>query len=810
MNMPRAIPHSTRFRVLAVIALMLVCCGLYVRPVHAVTAGDWQAGNVIDDVVFYNTTSMNVSQVQQFLNAKVPVCDNWGTQPYGGTTRRAYSEAHGVSFPLTCLKDYYENPTTHANNLNGQPVPSGGISAAQIIVNVSQQFNINPQVLIATLQKEEAIVLDDWPWPSQFKTAMGYGCPDTAACDSQYFGFYNQVYNAARQFRQYATSPNSFNYVPGQNNRILFNPNASCGSTTVYIQNMATASLYDYTPYQPNQAALNNLSGSGDSCSAYGNRNFWKYFNDWFGSTRTNAKWLRQSTANGQVWLVVEGLLSDGSYSRKKWRLTTPEVYVAYNIQYEPVALVSEEYLSQYTDDGTLGTIATSKSYSEFQFFDSGRRYYIPGIDYCAKNMDGSPNTNTSWGFDCFNTNVVKVIPGNEFLERIPGAGAVPPLLTSGNITYKLQGGKKLPLYDQQTMFSLGYKTSDAVHMENINALQPVGPLVVTHSTVVSFNGGPFLLFDSATNTYYNVGSYDTFSAWSLNKVANPNPPASSYNTAPPTVSGTALGIWQTDGTHKYIVDAGRKVDVTSLGSDLPSVTWQSLAPDILGQLPTAINSNYVWDSQTGGVYLLENGVKRHVPSWNNFVGLGLVFPQLLPLQHSTLAQIPDGKDKLAEGALFQTNAGVFMVDGNGSWHIPTYPFFKDFSLNVDDIDYSNTIGTVYPSHGELSTMVSDGTNKYLFNNGQRLPLSATTMSDWGVPAGSFVQLGNNDVLRLPTGKALGKFFLHNGGVYYGSGGQKHYVQTFSSFAALGGDMGNLPAVSDDFFNALPSGANIP
>jgi hypothetical protein len=69
------------------------------------------------------------------------------------------------------------------------------------------------------------------------------------------------------------------------NANIQYNPNAGCGSGTVYIQNQATAGLYNYTPYQPNPAALNNLYGTGDGCSAYGNRNFWRMFNDWFGST---------------------------------------------------------------------------------------------------------------------------------------------------------------------------------------------------------------------------------------------------------------------------------------------------------------------------------------------------------------------------------------------------------------------------------------------------------------------------------------------------------------------------------------------
>jgi hypothetical protein len=53
----------------------------------------------------------------------------------------------------------------------------------------------------------------------------------------------------------------------------------------VNILNQATANLYDYTPYVPNSAALNNLYGLGDGCSSYGNRNFWRIYNDWFGST---------------------------------------------------------------------------------------------------------------------------------------------------------------------------------------------------------------------------------------------------------------------------------------------------------------------------------------------------------------------------------------------------------------------------------------------------------------------------------------------------------------------------------------------
>jgi hypothetical protein len=140
-----------------------------------------------------------------------------------------------------------------------------------------------------------SLVTDDWPWPRQYEIAMGYGCPDSgpnysANCSSQFYGFFNQVYQAAQAFRRYETNPTWYNYRAGRNNYIQYHPNPSCGGTNVFIENQATANLYIYTPYQPNAAALNNLYGTGNDCSAYGNRNFWRLFNDWFGPTIHTAR----------------------------------------------------------------------------------------------------------------------------------------------------------------------------------------------------------------------------------------------------------------------------------------------------------------------------------------------------------------------------------------------------------------------------------------------------------------------------------------------------------------------------------------
>jgi hypothetical protein len=277
-----------KYLTLPFIALALSASAFIAMPqqAKAVSAADWKAGRIIDDAVFFNKNSMSVQQIQDFLNAKVPNCDRWNP------TRFSYAgKPYGP--PYTCLKEYQENPTTKENNIgrfnpDGSPynVP-GGWSAAQIIKDASDSYGINPQVLLVMLQKETAIVTDTWAAGWQYDRAMGFACPDngegnTANCNSRFYGFYNQVGNGAWQLK------NPYFNRYGVNRYIEWQVGGVCGGTNVYLENLATASLYSYTPYQPNQAALNNLYGTGDGCSAYGNRNFWRLFNDWFGSTLIN------------------------------------------------------------------------------------------------------------------------------------------------------------------------------------------------------------------------------------------------------------------------------------------------------------------------------------------------------------------------------------------------------------------------------------------------------------------------------------------------------------------------------------------
>ncbi len=269
-----------RSLVRAVTVLAVIATGLVVPTVvdgpQGTPAGTAQAadlrffdpGNIISDAVFYDSMAMSTADVQYFLDLKGVNC---------------------VDGEMPCLKRYGQATSSRAaTSFCGAFPGSGWDSAATIITKVAVACGISPRVLLVILQKERGLVTATKPLARSYEIAMGMGCPDTAACNTLYYGFANQVYSAAAQYRRYQVNANSYGYVAGRNNTIGWHPNGGCGSSSVWIANQATAGLYNYTPYRPNQAALNAGYGTGDGCSSYGNRNFWNYFTDWFGSTQSS------------------------------------------------------------------------------------------------------------------------------------------------------------------------------------------------------------------------------------------------------------------------------------------------------------------------------------------------------------------------------------------------------------------------------------------------------------------------------------------------------------------------------------------
>ncbi|UYO98152.1 hypothetical protein OED01_05430 [Microbacterium sp. M28] len=257
----------------------------------------FKPGNIISDAVFTNNRTMTEAQIQAFLNSKVPKC-------------RTGLDSKGR--PIVCLKDL--RITTKSKAADKYCAAYGGAAsepAARIILKVAQACGINPQVLIVMLQKEQGLITHTYPSPERYAIAMGFNCPDTAPCDPGSSGFFTQLYGGARQMQLYMEGRYFTWYAPGKTWNIRYDVEVSCGSSPVYVANKATSALYYYTPYQPNAAALRAGYGAAEPCGAYGNRNFYNYFTDWFGPTQYNLRapilkaWEALGGVNGTLGVPV-------------------------------------------------------------------------------------------------------------------------------------------------------------------------------------------------------------------------------------------------------------------------------------------------------------------------------------------------------------------------------------------------------------------------------------------------------------------------------------------------------------------------
>lgn len=279
-------------------------------------------GNIISDEEFFSSPNMSADEIQEFLLQKSGPSENPNALiNYKETTK---------SLPANEMCDAYKGRIRQ--------------TAASIIYNVSKACNVGVEVIITTLQKEQGLVTNPNPSNGAIDRATGFACPDTGDCDKDYLGFFNQVYNSAKQFVRY-TNPEGTKKVytwfePGRTKNVLwqvenrYNPETKkydratgCGGSSVLIENQATAGLYYYTPYQPNAAALKSFDGLGDDCSAYGNRNFWRIYNLWFSKTRDYGTYVAHF-ANTYIAVSQDGELAasrTGKGWSKQFNLSLPE-----------------------------------------------------------------------------------------------------------------------------------------------------------------------------------------------------------------------------------------------------------------------------------------------------------------------------------------------------------------------------------------------------------------------------------------------------------------------------------------------------
>ncbi len=227
----------------AIIALLCLMIGVLL-PGRYVLAVNFDNGYIISDSDLTDNNSMTLNEIQNFLQRR-------------NGTLGAYQ----------------------AIDTDGQKK-----TAAEIIWDAAQKYQINPKFLLVMLQKEQSLVEDSSPTQKQYDWAMGYGVCDSCEMGDPglllFKGFATQVDRTAWRNRWYIETNEGWLKRPGNIYKI--------DGYDIYIVNQATANLYNFTPH------------------IHGNYNFWKIWNEWFSQKYPDGSLLQAQGESG-VWLIQNG-----------------------------------------------------------------------------------------------------------------------------------------------------------------------------------------------------------------------------------------------------------------------------------------------------------------------------------------------------------------------------------------------------------------------------------------------------------------------------------------------------------------------
>jgi hypothetical protein len=378
-----------------------------------------------------------------------------------------------------------------------------------------------------------------------------------------------------------------------------------------------------------------------------------------------------------------------------------------------------------------------------------------------------------------------------------------------------MQNGQREPFANTQSLLSMGYNGNQimAVSQTDLNAAQPLGNLMITTPDFIQFSPSNELLYFDGQN-YHFVPSYSMYQEWGSPTITEPV--ASAYNSTLPSL-GAPLSSWVSNGSgNDYLIESGQKVNITSDPTQWYSGSFETLPASVLNSLPSTSQEPNI--SVNGNIYVIQSGAKRHVPSYNDYLWLGINPSNTLNVDSYTASTIPNGIDKLRDGAFFtvQNNPGLYMVNGNTSLHIPSSTMANDYGIDWSTIRTNlnpTVLSTAYPSSGDLSRWVNikSTSNLLYIANENQISISSSAAGNWGITtsAQNPISLDEAPLYNVSSSVALGRFVRNetNGGVYYGSGGTYHYIGSYNTFLSMGGNMQNLINVYPDFFTNLTQGS---
>ena len=760
---------------------------VFVDEAQSAAAADssrFNPGLIISDAAFYDYASMSVAQIQRFLESKVQTCNAREGEP-------------------TCLRNFTVNsPAVEETPNNCTAMPDRGlITAAQLIFNVAQACKINPKVILVMLEKEQGLVTSKRPlWTKdssqpnrRYDFALGADCPDTpSGCSQSSAGFFWQVFKGTRRMNYYVANTTDYPmYQPG-NRKVFYNPSASCGSSRVQIQNKATTALYTYTPYQPNASALNNLYGSGDSCGAYGNRNFWRYYTDWFGDPVAGS--FLVSDATGAVYLLVDN---------KKY-LIADAAALAQLKPLGPVGKLSagnQAYLASYALAGQTNSVFKSST-GQAYFFNSGRKFAFTNCDQVVE-----------FGFNCgsaialTDSQLAAFADGPVMSEYISGENGE---------TFFIQDGLKRQILDQVSIAEagLGLPALSPIKVSAFASLPWGAPIVKNGSFFINsttkihgvFVSGKFFEVSDSLEKELKISQWFTSSTGSL----------SSESLGTSWAGEKLTPIVANSGGEAFLITATGKRRIDNASQILTSLT---VAPDaLLNLIPTAATAAlsaplFAKSAASSATYLIQGAQKRLLPTSADRLKFAsiVISPAVQTLSKSAIDQISTGQPAIGPTNLVRvgTAKATYFIDGYNRAVQMTPALAKMFAVSATRVISAAEIKGYQTRVRITAPKVSCDAQIYLAIDGK---LAAISPEDAVHYPGSIFALSDITCANLvKDAKSVGRFIsTPDRAIWLLQDGQKRKIANSSAYRNLLGDRLPTRAASAAFAALIPTGAAAP
>ena len=740
----------------------------------AADASRFDPGLIISDSVFYDFGTMKVSDIQRFLESKVPTCKAKAGDP-------------------TCLKNYVDD-IVEKQGEDGKCLPMAAKpaqTAAQIIYEVARACSINPKVLLVTLQKEQGLIQSVNPTPYMYRAAMGFGCPDSdpAICGKVHSGLFNQLYKAAGQLQWYGDPRGSFTYMKvGRTSNVRYHPNASCGTKPVLIKSVATTALYYYTPYTPNTAALKNLYGTGDSCSAYGNRNFWRFYTDWFGSTIGGGFLLKSATSG--TYLIVDN---------NKYLVTDPDLLAAIS-PLGPVGTISQEYLNTFVESGELNRVVKSVT-GQYYFVEGGKKFTFSSCDLVAQ-----------FGLDC--AKAVQ-LTASQLAAFANGGSMTTYLPGEGSSTYLIKDGVKREVLDQASVQAAGLALPalSSVPVKAFKSLPWGAPIAKNNSLVTNrTTGGKALIVNG---TYYELNARTAtdidFSQWfGVSTGTLSTDGVSQINAMTPVRT-----IAASTGGQAYLLSPTGKRKISNVES--LTLVVPAVADAIFEVIPNTNQEPLVAPmlakaSDDPMVYLVRSAQRRLTISSADRSKFGLSNTAIETVPVSAFDQIALADAVIAPGAFVKANnaSTTYLIDGFNR------------ALVVSSETQAKTLGLTKPR--VLKPEYLKAYNKKANADGVKfsceaevlIPIAGKFLAVHPIDAsaypGAITALDPLTCAQLPRSTTkLGRFIrTSDKQIWLVAGGKKRAIATTAQYLALKGDRFPLVAVDAAFSARLSIGVKAP